>query len=146
MIQDWIPNLMALVAGISIGLHMADWDHKLPFFDHRSFWTHGMIVPLIVWWLLVSGYNFADPYFEDAKLNAEDWSRLLRFSDWAFFRAMPFICASIFFLKNGKEARSSSRRWVHFLWRDRLFGCYVARLWPIIWPCGLSVHPSKPSF
>lgn len=97
MIQDWIPNLMALVAGISIGLHMADWDHKLPFFDHRSFWTHGMIVPIIVWWLLVSGYNFADPYFEDAKLNAEDWSRLLRFFGLGFFPGYAIhMCFDLF--------------------------------------------------
>ncbi|HCR49011.1 MAG TPA: hypothetical protein DIW24_05245, partial [Bacteroidetes bacterium] len=97
MIQEWIPNLLTLFVGVSIGLHMADWDHKLPLLDHRSFWTHGMILPITVWWLLVSGYSIADPYFEDAKLNAEDWSRLLRFFALGFFPGYAIhMCFDLF--------------------------------------------------
>lgn len=80
-----VTNGIALIAGVSLGLNMADWDHKLPLMSHRSVWTHGIFLPILAWWLLVSGYSYADPYFEDAKFNADDWVRLLRYFGLGFF-------------------------------------------------------------
>ena len=94
---ELLTGLFLAGVGIALGLYVADWDLHLPFLDHRSVFTHGVLLPMGVWWLLISGYTYADPLFEDARISADSWAFGLRFFALGFFSGYAIhMCFDVF--------------------------------------------------
>ena len=47
-----LTQLLALVIGLIIGFQLPDLDQRLPFLVHRSIITHGLLIPLGLFWLV----------------------------------------------------------------------------------------------
>lgn len=67
--MDIVYGLLALLIGIAIGMKIADLDFLLPLTKHRSFLTHGLIFPLLLFGLTTEqGYNLLGQLLSDEML------------------------------------------------------------------------------
>jgi len=76
--MDILFGLAALLFGITLGLKIADIDFILPLTKHRSFLTHGLIFPLILFVLTTEqGDNLLDQVFSDEILTVVDKANIV---------------------------------------------------------------------
>lgn len=55
LLRQWAFALIPLIAGAVIGLTIADLDLAPPIpLAHRSFWTHGPLVPAVIVWAVIA--------------------------------------------------------------------------------------------
>jgi len=80
-IPIYVIGLALSVLGALIGIKIADIDQNLPFMKHRSMWTHGIIVPLVLFWGMTDlGYAILDKIFEDDMLR-----QIMKKGFWFYF-------------------------------------------------------------
>jgi len=57
--MELIRNLLIICAGLAVGMTFADIDLAPPLpIRHRSFWTHGPIIPAVIFYLAPGGLWF----------------------------------------------------------------------------------------
>lgn len=55
LLSEWTSVLIPLIIGAFLGLSFADIDLAPPLpISHRSAWSHGLIVPLGIWWAMLN--------------------------------------------------------------------------------------------
>lgn len=123
--MGFLVGLLALLAGIWLGLTVPDWDLRLTFLGHRSMITHGFWLPLfvyfiyrrqphVVWRLLLLGVgmatavHFAFDLFPVrwqgfALITVPFWGRLTPFWSWAWLAGS--LIASLIFVFEMVESR-----------------------------------------
>lgn len=114
--MGFLIGLLALLAGIWLGLAVPDWDLRTPFLLHRSMVTHGFWLPLmaymiyrwrphIIWRLLLVGLGVATAvhlafdlfpvrWYGFALVTVPFWGRLLPVWSWLWL-ALSLIVSLI---------------------------------------------------